>query len=80
MNFGDGQELYLDTDHKKLGGVCAGVANYLDVPRTWVRIAAVIGLIIHPPSVLLAYGLAYMILDEEPQIIRNYYDDLDPNE
>lgn len=60
------RELYLDTRNKKLGGVCAGVARYLDVSSFWVRVAAVIGLIIHPPSVLLAYGLAYLILDEAP--------------
>ena len=77
---GEGQELYLDTQHKKLGGVCAGVANYLDVPRLWVRVAAVIGLLIHAPSVLLAYGLAYLILDDEPEIIRDYYDDISSND
>ncbi len=70
------QELYLDPVHKKIGGVCAGVARYLDVPRFWVRIAAVIGLFIHPPTVLIAYGLAYIILDEAPDI----YDEVIPRE
>jgi phage shock protein C len=65
--FAEDREIYLDTRHKKLGGVCAGVANYLDLPRFWVRVAAVIGLLIHPPSVLLAYGLAYFILDGAPE-------------
>jgi phage shock protein C len=64
--FDEGQEIYLDADHGKLGGVCSGVARYLDVPRFWVRLAAVIGLLIHAPSVLIAYGLAYMILEDEP--------------
>lgn len=72
---GEGQEIYLDTGHKKLGGVCAGVANYLDVPRAWVRISAVVALCIHPPATLIAYGLAYMILDEEPEIIGSCYDE-----
>ncbi len=58
--------LYLDPTHRKIGGVCAGVARYLDISRFWVRIAAVIGLFIHAPSVLIAYGIAYMILDEAP--------------
>ncbi len=74
--FTEGREIYLDTEHKKLGGVCAGVANYLEVPRFCVRVAAIIGLVVHPPATLLAYGLAYMILDGEPEIIRRYYDDL----
>ena len=70
--FEESREIYLDTRHKKLGGVCAGVANYLDVPRLWVRIAALVGLLIHAPTVLLAYGLAYLILDEDP----NEYDEI----
>ena len=59
-------ELFLDKQHGKLGGVCAGVARYLDMPRFWVRVAAVAGLFIHAPSVLLAYGLAFMILEDRP--------------
>lgn len=70
------QELHLDPTHRKIGGVCAGVARYLDVPRFWVRIAAVIGLFIHAPSVLIAYGLAYMILDEAPDA----FDEVIPRE
>lgn len=64
--FEEDRELYLDKSNKKLGGVCAGVANYLDIPRFWVRVAAVVGLLIHPPTLLLAYGLAYFILDDQP--------------
>jgi phage shock protein C len=77
--FNGDQEIYLDRRHKKLGGVCAGVANYLDIPRTWVRIATVIALFVHAPTVLLAYGLGYLILDEGPEdydevIPRDEYD------
>ena len=57
------RQLSLDPDHKKFGGVCAGVANYLDVPRFWVRLAAVAGLFIMPPTMLIAYGLAYLVLE-----------------
>ena len=64
--FTEEQELYLDPVHKKLGGVCAGVANYLDIERLWVRIAAVIALFIFPQATLLAYGVAYLVLDEPP--------------
>ncbi len=52
--FNDRQEIYLNADHRKLGGVCSGVARYLDIPHFWVRLAAVIGLLIHAPSVLIA--------------------------
>ena len=77
--FNDSQELYLDPVHKKLGGVCAGVGNYLDVERLYVRIAAVISLCIFPQATLLAYGLAYLILDEPPDdydgVERDPFDD-----
>jgi phage shock protein C len=64
--FNDTQQIYLNTRHRKLGGVCSGVARYFDIPYFWVRLAAVIGLLIHAPSVLIAYGLAYLILEDEP--------------
>ena len=74
-NYASGdQEIYLDVEHKKLGGVCAGVARYLDIPRKWVRITAVVGLVIHPPATLIAYGLAYMILNDD----QNGYDEVNP--
>ena len=72
----EGRELYLVPSEKKLGGVCAGVASYLDIPNIWVRVAAVIALLIHPAAALLAYGLTYMILDEEPEIIRHYDEEI----
>jgi phage shock protein C len=73
--FSDSREIYLDPVHKKLGGVCAGVANYLDVPRLYVRIAAVIALLVFSQATLIAYGLAYLILEEEP--LDGEYKDLD---
>lgn len=76
--FDDSQSpgLYLDPVHRKIGGVCAGVARYLGLPRFWVRIAAVVGLFIHAPTVLIAYGVAYMILDEAPDV----YDEVLPED
>ena len=71
------RELYLATRQKKLGGVCAGVANYLELPGVWIRVAAVIGLFINPSATLLAYGLAYMVLEEEPEIIKDSDDSSD---
>lgn len=56
----------LDKDplHKKLGGVCAGFARYLDVEPLFVRIIAVVALCIAPHATLLAYGIAYVVLDD----------------
>ena len=63
--FGRGQ-LRLDSTHKKLGGVCAGLARYFDVQSLFVRIIALIALFLAPEPTLIAYGLAYIILDDEP--------------
>jgi|SaaInl7_135m_RNA_FD_contig_71_102091_length_1511_multi_8_in_0_out_0_2 phage shock protein C len=58
------RELGLDPQNKKLGGVCAGVAHYLDVPSLFVRVGAVVGLCLIPEATLIAYGVAYLILDD----------------
>lgn len=58
------RELARDPIHAKLGGVCSGVARYLDVPRFFVRLCAIIALVVAPQATLIAYGLAYLILDE----------------
>jgi phage shock protein C len=61
--FDDRQDLALDPVNKKLGGVCAGVARYFNIPSLLIRIGAIIGLCVLPQATLLAYGLAYFVLD-----------------
>lgn len=46
-----------DVVHKKLSGVCAGIAKYYDLPRIAVRIAAIGALLLFP----LASGVAYVV-------------------
>ena len=57
--------LMLDSAYKKVGGVCAGLARYLGISRFFVRLAALIGLCLAPRAILIAYGLAYFILDDD---------------
>ncbi|MFT5012678.1 MAG: phage shock protein C [Patiriisocius sp.] len=57
------RELTLDRANKKIGGVCAGFANYFGWSRFTVRVMSVIALFIMPQVILLAYGLAYLIMD-----------------
>ena len=38
------RRLYRDLQHRKLGGVCAGVANYFDIDPSWIRLAMFIPL------------------------------------
>lgn len=53
-----------DPDRKKLGGVCAGIARYFEIEPIVVRVLAVIALIVFAQATLLAYGLAYFVLDD----------------
>ncbi|WDD98329.1 PspC domain-containing protein [Thalassomonas actiniarum] len=46
-----------DVHHKKLSGVCAGLAKYYQLPRLVVRMAAIVALITFP----VATGVAYLV-------------------
>ena len=50
-------------DRAALGGVCAGVARFLGIAPLPVRLATILGLFIWPHVFLLAYGLAFLVLD-----------------
>lgn len=51
-----------DVFHKKLTGVCAGVAKHYDVPRLAVRLAAIAALIVVPVVTGVAYVVASILL------------------
>ena len=57
-------EIYLDRSNRKLGGVCAGVARYFNIQPLFVRLGAVVFFFVALEAVLVAYGLAYLILDD----------------
>lgn len=46
-----------DTVHKKLSGVCGGIAKHYNVPRIAVRAGAIVALLMFP----LATGVAYLV-------------------
>lgn len=50
------------SDDKMIAGVCGGLARYLNVDPTLVRVAAVILLFIGFPAVLLGYLVAWVIV------------------
>ncbi len=53
----------------KIAGVCAGVANYLDVDVTVVRLVWLI-LTFCPPTVgLISYIVAWIVMPKEPERI-----------
>jgi phage shock protein C len=61
----DSEPLRLATHNKKLGGVCAGIANYFGWSSCTVRVLAIIGVILMAHVVVPAYVLAYLVLDKE---------------
>jgi len=54
--------LYKDNIHKKVSGVCGGVAKYYGVPRLAVRIGTVAALFMFPMVVGVAYVVAAILV------------------
>jgi phage shock protein C len=60
------RRLYRSTHDAMAGGVCGGLAEYLETDPTIVRIAAV-ALTLSFPPLLLAYLLAWIIVPQGPE-------------
>jgi phage shock protein C len=66
---------YLDKQNAKMLGVCAGIADYTGIDRTWVRVGAVLLTIMAAgPLLPLAYIIAAWIAQPKPI---GLYDDAD---
>jgi len=61
-----GRGLYRDKARGKICGVCAGVADYLDIDTWQVRLVAVLGLIFVPSVAVTVYFIAYFLMDDKP--------------
>lgn len=57
------KQFRLDKAHAKIWGVCGGIANYLGIDATWVRIGFVAGTIFGFGSLLLVYLAFALIAD-----------------
>ncbi|GEM_PF-476148 len=53
-----------DSVHKKLTGVCAGIAKHYQLPRIAVRVAAIGALILLPVATGVAYVVASVLLPQ----------------
>lgn len=75
MNVG-ANEMRLDRENGRFLGVCAGVANWLDLPVWLVRIVFVICVLAWPP-LLIGYFVIYICVDKEftPDRIKDYFSD-----
>ena len=59
---GINKTLCKDMQHKKLSGVCAGIAKHYDYPRLAVRLVAIAALIMLPVATGVAYVVASVLL------------------
>ena len=51
-------------DDRMIAGVCSGVADYLGIDPTVVRLAAVVGAIFSVGAVAVAYVVAWILMPE----------------
>ena len=58
------KRLTRNTDDKVIGGVCSGVADYLGVDVTLVRLLTVVGAIFGVGSLVVAYVVAWILMPE----------------
>jgi phage shock protein C len=67
-------DMRLDRENGRFLGVCAGIANWLDLPVWLVRIVFVICVLAWPP-LLLGYFIIYFCVDQDftPDRIRDYF-------
>ncbi|MGL5373590.1 PspC domain-containing protein [Aeromonas sp. 601019] len=59
-----------DLVHRKLTGVCAGIAKRLGISRVTVRVVALLALILVPPLALAAYLLAVLVMPPRYELRR----------
>lgn len=58
------KKLYRARAERKLGGVCAGLANYFEIDPTLVRLAWILMTVIYGMGIL-AYIVCWVIMPEE---------------
>lgn len=59
------KRLYRSGTNKVIAGVCAGIADYLNVDPTLMRLVAVLA-VVFGGSGLLAYIIAWIAIPQEP--------------
>lgn len=61
-----GRRLYRSTDDRKIGGVCAGLANYFGIDPTVVRIVTLL-LVLFGGMSLWVYILLWIFVPTQPR-------------
>ena len=62
MRYSDRNQIFKSQIDKKLSGVCAGLANYFDLPAWGVRAGVIVSLFMFPMVTGVAYITAAILL------------------
>ena len=60
------KRLYRSSDDRMIAGVCAGLAEYMDIDPTLVRLAMVLFTLVGGSGILI-YVIAWIIMPERPE-------------
>jgi phage shock protein PspC (stress-responsive transcriptional regulator) len=60
------KRLYRSRDNRMVGGVCAGLGNYLGIDPTVVRLLFVLGTFFGLGSLVIVYLIMLVIIPEDP--------------
>jgi len=61
-----GQPLYRSREDRVIAGVCGGLARYLGVDSSWVRLVWILATLFSVGFGIIAYLIALIVLPEEP--------------
>ncbi len=63
-------KLHLDKDNGWFFGVCAGLANLLNLDPALIRVGTIVSGLFFPKLTIAAYLVAWLVLDDRPLIRR----------
>lgn len=64
--------LYRSTRSRRIAGVCGGIADYLEVNASLIRILTVVSFCFFGPFTFFAYGVCWIALEKQPQDFVGY--------
>ena len=64
------KQLTRSSTNRMIAGVCAGLADYLNIDPTVVRLLFVLGFFLTGPGILLAYLIMAIITPEEGKVMQ----------
>jgi phage shock protein PspC (stress-responsive transcriptional regulator) len=63
------KRLYRSNKNRMLGGVCGGLAEYMNIDPTIIRLVAVVGFFATASAFFWAYLIMWIVVPEQPTTI-----------